>query len=289
MWREDRFIAFSQNFIADPNLVKRLIKQSCISISDIVIDIGAGKGAITKLLSKSCKEVVAIELDRKLYTCLAHDLYEKNITLIHNDILKVGLPRSNYKVFSNIPFNYTSRIMNKLYFRNNPPKCAYLIMQREAAKLYAGLSRETQKSLLLKPFFSIETFHKFRKNDFRPVPSVDINMVKIEKLENPLVDKKDRPEYFDFVVYGTTRYKRNLKKSLSKIFTHEQFKRLSKKLAFDLEAKPLDLKHTQWVALYYYYKDGVESKKKLIVNGAYTRQRILQNRLKKVYRTICDL
>ncbi|OGC68818.1 hypothetical protein A2415_02635 [candidate division WWE3 bacterium RIFOXYC1_FULL_39_7] len=283
MWREDRFIAFSQNFISDPRLVKRLLKQSDISFSDTVIDIGAGTGIITQELSKVCGKVFAIEIDTDLFKKLTART-ELNVTAIHQNILDWRVPVSDYKVFANIPFNYTSRIMRKLYFLEHPPTSAYLIMQREAANMYSGYPRETQKSLLLKPCFNIKILHKFQKTDFCPKPAVEIFMLNITKLKNPLLRRCELPEYFDFVVYGTTRYKKTLKKSLSKIFTHEQFKRLSNNLGFPLDAKPLDLTFRQWVELYKYFKTGVESKKRLLVHSAYTRQKIQQNRLKKVYR-----
>ncbi|OGC49515.1 hypothetical protein A2W32_00775 [candidate division WWE3 bacterium RBG_16_37_10] len=285
MWREGRFVSFSQNFINNPNLIKRLIKQSDISISDIVIEIGAGKGVITKQLCKTCKHVIAIEIDSNLYNQLLNNLKIGNITLINNNILRVNLPKTGYKVFSNIPFNYTSRIMNKLYFQGNPPQSAYLIMQREAGNIYIGYPRETQKSLLLKPFFRIEVFHRFNKTIFRPTPSIDANMLQIKVVKNPILEKGSMLEYFDFVVYGTTQYKNTLKKSLSKIFTHEQFKRLSKDLEFSVEAKPLDLTYIQWVKLYKYYKYAVIDKKKMIVNGSYHKQELLQKHLKKSFRT----
>lgn len=285
MLRVGGLIPYSQNFISDPNLVKRLIKQSNISISDLVIDIGAGKGVITKTLRECCKQVVAVEIDKILFNSLLNSANATNVTYVNNDFLKVTLPNDAYKVFSNIPFNHTSRIMNKLYFQGNSPQSAYIIMQKEACDLYMGNPRETQKSLLIKPFFRVEVFHKFNKTDFRPVPAVDIEMLHIEKLEKPLLNKETTVEYFDFVVYGTTQYKTTLKKSLSKIFTHEQFKRLASNLRFSIEAKPLDITYLQWVDLYKYFKIAVIDEKKVLIKGSYCKQQAIQKQLKKCYQT----
>lgn len=285
MLRVGGLIPYSQNFISDPQLVKGLLKRSDISISDIVLDIGAGKGVVTAQLAVFCKEVIAVEIDPTLFKSLVACVQKPNVTCINNDILKVNLPRVDYKVFSNIPFNYTSRIMEKLYFQSIPPVSAYIIMQEEAGNLYLGALRETQKSLLLKPFFEIAVYHNFKKTDFTPKPNVDAVMLYIKKLQQSCIEEAHKQDYFDFVVYGTTQYKTNLKKSLSKIFTHEQFKRLAQSIRFNPDAKPLDLSFKQWVTIFEYYQRGVTGTKKAFVNGSYIKQKNAQEKLKKFYRT----
>ncbi len=286
MLRVGGLIPYSQNFISDPSLIKRLLKQSDISVSDIVLDIGAGKGVLTQQLIPVSKKVIAIEIDPSLFKCL-YSKYSSvpNVQLVNNDFLKISLPHDSFKVFSNIPFNYTSRIMDKLYFQGSTPTSAYIIMQREASNIYLGLPRETQKSLLLKPLFDISIFHSFKKTDFVPTPQVDADMIHIKKLVSPYIEIDSIEKYFDFVVFGTTQYKTTLKKSLSKIFTHEQFKRLATSLEFSLETKPLDLSFKQWVGLFNYYQHGVLETKKILVKNSYLKQKATQQNLKKVYRT----
>jgi len=281
----DKFVSYSQNFITDPNLVKALIKKSNLAISDTVLEIGAGKGIITTELSKACKKVIAVEIDKNLYDFLSSNLKSSNITLINEDILKVNLPNEGFKVFSNIPFNYTSRIIDRLYFENNSPQSAYLIMQKEVGDIYLGLPRETQNALLLKPFFEIKVFYKFNKKDFKPAPFIDIIMLHIDKLEIPLIEETNKDNYFDFVVYGTTQCKTTLKENLSKIFTSEQFKRLAKNLDFSVTTRPLDITYIQWVELFKYYQEFVIEGKKALVKDSYNKQKLEQSKLKKVYKT----
>ncbi len=276
---------YSQNFITDPNLVKKLLSKSNISGNDTVVEIGAGKGIITKELIEYCKEVIAVEIDKNLYTPLQNRIKAKNLTLLNDDILNVTLPENGYNVFSNIPFNYTARIMDKLFFQGNPPQSAYLIMQKEAGDIYTGTPRETQKSLLLKPFFDISVFYKFDRTDFKPTPSVQIDMLSIKKLEQPYINRSEISEYFDFIVYGTIQHKLTLKRNLAKVFTHEQFKRLSQNLGFSYKAKPLDLAHNQWLRLYEYYKTAVIGEKKAAVRGSYNKQLIANTQFKKLTKT----
>src|SRR3989344_657166 len=144
MWRIGRHVPYSQNFIDNPKLISKLLKESGISSSDTVIEIGAGNGNITKPLSKICKKVLAVEIDYYLYRNLVLNIAGiTNVLCINTDIFDFEFPSYSYKVFSNIPFNYTSRIINKLFLSDRPPEAAYLIMQKEAAEKFAGIPRES--------------------------------------------------------------------------------------------------------------------------------------------------
>ncbi len=286
MQRVDRSLAYSQNFITNPKLIRKILSKSNITRDDLVLEIGAGFGSITKELAATCKEVIAIELDAFLFQKLTHNISEcKNITTINTDFLNFCLPQIPYKVFSNIPFNFTSRIMRKLFFYSNPPSLAYFVIQKEAIHKYMGFPRETQISLLIKPFVEMKIIHTFNKEDFNPCPKVIAVLVEIKTLQYPILSRDSYLNYRDFIVYGTTQGKTTLKKNFKKIFTHEQFKRLAQNLDFNLTAYPLDLAFQQWLELFNFYNLQVIDDKRRLVNGSYLRQHKLQNKLKKVYKT----
>lgn len=286
MLRIGRQYAYSQNLIRSPLLVKRLLDKARISYSDIVIEIGAGKGIITQELAKRCKKVVAYEIDPSLYKELSGNLnHHNNINLINNDFLKTSLPNYEYKVFSNIPFNFTSRIISRLLKSGNAPLTTYLILQEEAAQKYVGTPRETQMSLLLKPLFNISVIAKLKRSDFEPKPRVKCVLVEIEKLTTPLLTKPCYVEYCDFIVHATTQWKPTIQESLKKVFTKEQIKRLSGSIGFNLNAMPLDVSFEKWLSLFHYYNTSVDTSKKALVKGSYLHQESLQSKLKKVYRT----
>ena len=98
-------VQYSQNFIKDPNLVERLLSNSSIGKNDVVLEIGAGGGVITRKLRERAKEVIAFEID--------NDLPLKDV--VRGDFLDHPLPNYPYKVFSNIPFNITADIVKKTF------------------------------------------------------------------------------------------------------------------------------------------------------------------------------
>jgi len=280
---------YSQNFLRNKELVKKILNKSNIRGIDLVLEIGPGKGIITDEIAKRCKKIIAIEKDRKLYELLKRKFKEKQkIKLILGDFLNYNLPKKQYKIFSNIPFDLTADIVSKITSAKNSPEHAYLIVQKEAAKKFIGFpySKKTQMyTLLLKPWFDIKVVYSFKKTDFKPMPQVDTVLIHIKKRKKPLIKRDQKKLYQDFIVYGFSQWKPTLKKALQKIFTYKQLKRLSKDLKFDLSAKPTELNFDQWIGLFNYFLIGVDENKKLMVYGSRSVLKKQQKMLQKVHRS----
>ncbi|MCL0080276.1 23S ribosomal RNA methyltransferase Erm [Dehalococcoidia bacterium] len=280
-------IEYSQNFLRDPALVNELLDKSDIEEGDVVYEVGPGKGIITQELAKRCAKVIAVEKDEKLYSKLKERfLGNPGVEIRLGDFLKEKLPvQEKYKVFSNIPFFVTADIIRKLTVAKNPPKDCYLIMQKEAVQKYAGKPRETQSSLLLKPWFELRVLHYFKGTDFLPVPNVDVLLFQMKKRQEAYVEPECKQLYKDFIVYGFNQWKPTLKKSFEKIFTYTQFKRLASDLGFDLKAKPTDLNFDQWVGLFNFFRTNLGEDKKQLICWGQQRLSPQQTRLRKIHRT----
>ncbi len=285
-------IAYSQNFLRSGSLVAELIRKAGINQDDTVYEIGSGEGIITQELAKHCKQVISIEIDQELYSKLLHKFAGLgNIQVELGDFLTYRLPSSNYKIFSNIPFNITSQVVRKLTQAQFPPLDAYLIVQLEAAKKFGGKScnaKETQFSILLKPWFEIEIVHNFRKTDFYPVPNVDIVLLRLKKLDEPLIREQDRQLYEDFIVYSFGQWKPTLREGLKQMFTNNQYTKLANSLGLPNRAVPTQLDFKQWLGLFNYLLQGVDDTRKQVVAGSAIKQIREQAKLQKVNRTRND-
>lgn len=276
----------SQNYFKSSNLIDNLLDKTSICKNDTVIEIGPGKGVITWQLIKKCKEVIGIEYDFVQYKQLKEKLMNiKNVNIINKDFLKYKLPsKTPYKVFSNIPFNITAQIINKLIFESYPADDIYLVMQKEAAYKYAGspYNQERMRSLLIKPFFETTIIHRFKRIDFYPVPNVNVVLFNIKKRKDSLVSNRDK--YNDFIAYSFSNHGRNLKDRLAKIFTDKQFNRLSESAGFNKTCGLLELNYKQWIVLYKYYTQYITKQKKRCVEGAYEKLIRQQKKLSKIHR-----
>lgn len=192
-------VSVSQNFLTGSETIRRIVRIARLSRTDHVIEIGAGKGHITRELAARCGRVSAYEIDRKLAARL-HETAQSNVRVIASDFLTAELPKDgSYKVFSNIPFNRTSEIIRKLTESETPPDEAWLIMEKGASKRFLGQPYESRASLLLKPFFDAEIRYYFRREDFHPMPSVDTVLLRLVKKAMPDIPFPKMREYALFL------------------------------------------------------------------------------------------
>src|SRR6185369_2113976 len=206
---------------------------------------------ITAELARVAKRVIAIEKDRRLAEQLRRRFQERpNVEIVDSDFLGFPLPNCQYKIFSNIPYNVTAQIVRKLLGSPNAPTEAYLIMQREPAKKFAGRPRETLFSLMAKPYFEFEIVAVLKRNDFIPVPQVDSVLLMIRRRRYSLLSNKEFFRFSEFVKFGFTRWKPHLRSAFKSIFSYKSWKRLSHGLCFQINATPSDLSFEQWIGLF---------------------------------------
>jgi 23S rRNA (adenine-N6)-dimethyltransferase len=191
----------SQNFLTCQKTIRRLIDRTTIEKTDHVLEIGAGKGHITRALLDACREVTAYEIDPRLGESLRKNLGEReNLRLVFGDFLAAPLPaRGDYKVFSNIPFSITTAIVRKLASAPNPPKETWLVVEKGAAKRFLGMPRETAMSLSLKPFFRLEIAYHFAREDFHPMPRADCVLLHLARRDAPEIGRGERAAFSAFI------------------------------------------------------------------------------------------
>lgn len=281
-------ISDSQNFLYDVGLVKKLVQNANIMQDDVVLEVGPGKGIITKELLHNCKELIAVEFDKSLFEQLTKKFEQsQNQKLVYGDFLKYKLPEAEYKVFSNIPFNITADIISKLLIdTNNIPVDMYLIMQYEATLKYAGSPyySESLKSLMLKPMVDIEIIHEFKATDFKPAPNVSIVLTHFHRKEFCDIKKAPMIDYWDFISFVYSAPGKTFKEKTKKIFSYEQQKRLKKALEIDDEISITCWTYSQWLKMFDVYNKMVSKEKKELVKDSYKRLLLEQAKLDKVHR-----
>ncbi|MDD5467697.1 MAG: rRNA adenine dimethyltransferase family protein [Anaerolineales bacterium] len=281
-----RELKHSQNFIRQPRIVVELLELTNIGSSDLVVEIGPGKGMITQELLKRAGRVIAVERDPQLAKELSLLNTQGNLTLVVGDFMEWELPSGEYKVFSNPPFNYTADIVSKLTSSKRMPVDMYLFMQEAAAHRFAGVPYEknSQISILLSIDFQVEILRKISSNYFEPRPNVTIVFVHFAKRAAPLLAKGDRQYFRDFVVYGYNQWAPTVIDAFKNIFSKKQWSIIIRTL--DLTGKkPTELTFEQWIELFGVFKRFVNKAKKSQVYGSEARLKKTQEKLTKIYRT----
>ncbi len=233
-----RVATHGQHFLRDPHLIAELVGHSNVRKNDTVLDIGAGSGAITAVLSKRVKQVIAYEADAGAFAILERNMGQvPNVTLCQGDFLSGALPSQAYKVFANIPFHLSSPIVHRLIEAELPPKAIYLIVQKQfARKLLAdNQSFTSQLGAAIAPWWSARIRRPLKKTDFWPHPAVDTVLLEIKQRAEPLLPPAERPDYVDFI---------------TNCYTNQTYFMHLKKGTLNPEKRPSQLSAEQWVTLY---------------------------------------
>jgi 23S rRNA (adenine-N6)-dimethyltransferase len=284
-------LQYSQNFIHNQNLVKKLIDNSTIAFKDTVIDIGAGEGSITQELVKkvgNSGKVIAIELDSEAYEHLVNlSKNHPNVLPLNQDINDYQFPDEPFKVFSNIPFSITSDILNRLLNPTIKMLDTYLVIQKEAAHMYAGdqleMSDNTLKSLLAYPFYTFKIVHRFSKTDFVPVPRVNSVFLHIAKRKDFLISIPELEEYRDFISYIVQD--RVGEGGWKKLFTMNQINIITQKYGLELGRGIKIQPQESMVKIFLEYLKLVDQNKRKLVQGRYQELLEQQTKLEKLRRT----
>ena len=277
-----------QNFLRSRELVRKLLDRTSITGDDLVLDIGAGQGELTEALTTRCRRVVAYEIDARLFRVLQRRLgAADNATLVRADFLKCELPHEPYKVFANLPFNITADVVAKLTSGTDPPRDAHLIVQREAAERFVieAESPSTLVGLLLAPRWSTSILARLPSTAFRPRPSVQAALLRLNLRPRPLLDQYGESLYRDLVTHAVVCGTGSLRGALRPVLTARQLRRLSRTLGFRLDSSPRELRIDHWLGLCRFVREHVEPSKRRAIAGSYARLRRQQSRLRKWHRT----
>ncbi len=279
-------LTYSQNFIRDPRLIDSLLDRSTIRGRDLVYEIGPGTGVITERLALRCRQVVAIEKDRRL----ADELRDRchaypNVCIYAADFLRFPLPTTPFKVFANIPYACTTAIVTRLTAGPAVPTDSYLIVQREAADRFLGSPRATLFAALLNPWFALEVCHRFHPGDFRPAPKVESVLLRLHRREQALVSAADTRFFRDFVTFAFTAPCPTMRCMLRACAGRQFADRLIRLARLDPNATPSMIPGTFWVLLFEHLKDAGGAGVRHAVAGAEQRLRGRQAALRKVHRT----
>jgi len=203
-----------QHFTVNSDILQRLVSHASITKDDVVLEVGAGLGFLTRLLSSKCKKVIAIEVDPKIVGILSKQLHSlQNVDLIEGDILKVSLPPFN-KVVSAPPYSISSPLLFRLLERKFD--WAVLILQKEfAERLAASVGSKDYGRLTVTIYYraDVELLDYVPRTMFYPPPDVDSMMVRL-KPRDPPFQVDDEETFFELVRTLFTQRNRKVRNGL---------------------------------------------------------------------------
>jgi 23S rRNA (adenine-N6)-dimethyltransferase len=230
-----------RHFLRSSKLAGELVRAAQIQRDDLVLDLGAGAGALTAPLARRAGRVVAVEIDRDLAAALARRL--PAVDVVAADACRIALPREPFKVVANLPFGGATAILKRLLDPTVPLESADVIVEWNVASKRAAIWPSTQLSSYWGAWFELSVVRRLARSVFAPPPSVDAGVLRIARRAEPLVPVGERRRYAAFLGRG---YRRGVRA----VVPRRQLKRRAEELGFTYGAEPRDLDARQWAALY---------------------------------------
>jgi 16S rRNA (adenine1518-N6/adenine1519-N6)-dimethyltransferase len=200
-----RFYDFSpkrhlgQNFTVSSQILQLLTKSASLTKDDVVLEIGAGFGFLTRLLSRECKKVIAVEIDHQLVDYLKKQFTSiDNVVLIEGDILNVSLPSFN-KIVSAPPYSISSPLLFQLLEKKFD--FGIFILQKEFAERLAaevGTKDYGRLTVMINYRATVDLLNIVSRKMFYPPPDVD-SMLLCLKPRDPPFHVENESIFFDIV------------------------------------------------------------------------------------------
>ncbi len=214
---------WGQNFLIDKNIANKIIETAQLSAKDYVLEIGPGRGILTEEIAKRAKNVIAVELDKKLCGFLKEQLQNyQNVKIIQGDFLKINLSslnlNPNTKVIGNLPYYITTPIIMKLLDSRENISNIVIMVQKEVAQRITSTTGSKNYGILsiaVQYFANVYLIRNVSKKVFFPEPKVSSSILKIDVLNKPRVRVKDEDIFFKVVRGAFSQRRKMLINSLS--------------------------------------------------------------------------
>ncbi|MGO3731801.1 MAG: 16S rRNA (adenine(1518)-N(6)/adenine(1519)-N(6))-dimethyltransferase RsmA [Vagococcus sp.] len=201
--------SLGQNFLTEPNILRKIASTAELTKEDNVIEIGPGIGALTEHLARDAGQVLAFEIDQRLIEVLDDTMSPyANVTIVNQDILKADVSTiardvfksdKPVKVVANLPYYITTPIMMHLLMSDVSIDSMVVMMQKEVAdRITAVPNTKAYGSLSIAVQYYMEASLSFivPKTAFVPQPNVDSAIIKLTKRQEPFMDILDEDFFF---------------------------------------------------------------------------------------------
>lgn len=253
--------SLGQNFLVDVALQRRIVSALSCSLADTVLEIGPGRGALTRHLVGRVKHLVLVELDDQLAERLREEWGARpDVEVLHQDFLRLDWAAavadpSELFIVGNIPYNITAPIIFKVLERPRPREIVLMVQREVADRLTASPGTREYGALTVgvRSVASVEKVLRVPRTAFQPVPGVDSAVVRITPASPPSLSTSEEHSLRSLTRAAFAWRRKQLQKILR---DHEalrmspgQLEDLSRETGWDLTRRPETLSPADFVRL----------------------------------------
>lgn len=211
--------SLGQNFLRDDNVIHKIVDSALIDKDTLVIEVGPGQGAISRLIVPKAKFSILYEIDNRL-DCFLNKVLSgnSNYKIIMNDFLKEDVASELIKyqydklyMVANLPYYITTPIITKLIDDDILPDKIVIMIQKEVALRFSATVNSRDYGALtvfLNYYYDISKLFDVSRNCFVPKPNVDSAVVCMTLKKDRLLVKDI--DFFKKLIRDSFRYKRKI-------------------------------------------------------------------------------
>ena len=198
--RDARRRSYGQNFLVDRTLIDRWFGELGLGADDLVVDLGAGSGALTRAIAATGATVWAVEPDPvwadRLRTEFVVGSRDGRVRVIETDLRRLRFPRDPYRVVANPPFGVTTELLGLLLDRpERGPTRADLVLQLDVARKHAASPPTALRTAGWIPWWDFSLGVTIPRTSFRPRPNVDAAVLTVRRRVPALLPERLAPTF----------------------------------------------------------------------------------------------
>lgn len=251
--------SLGQNFLKSRKAIHQMIDAAGTKSNDLIIEIGPGKGALTKPILETGARVIAFELDERmidyLNTELSNYVQSGQLLIIHRDVLDIDMDeffgkKGNYKVIANIPYYITNAIIRKFLETQYQPTDMSLLMQREVAeRIVVRDGKESILSLSVSVFGEARYIGKVDRKYFSPSPKVHSAIVHIGDISHERLALNNQDLFFEIIKTAFSQKRKKCIKNLEKIADKKIWQDIFSELEIDDNTRAEQINIDTWLQI----------------------------------------
>lgn len=222
---------FGQNFVVEPETVRRIASLARVAAGDHVVEIGAGLGALTLALCETGASITAVEIDSGLVDVLRENLIDRrNVRVVHDDAMRLDWnallhDADAWTVVANLPYNVATPLVADLLDKVPKVRRLLVMVQKEVAQRFVahpGDDAFGAVSVKVDYWATARIFGEVSAAVFLPRPRVASSLVEITRRERPAVEAPFT-QMFALVRQGFATRRKMLRRALDGTATNDDF------------------------------------------------------------------
>ncbi|MYW64160.1 ErmE/ErmH/ErmO/ErmR family 23S rRNA (adenine(2058)-N(6))-methyltransferase [Streptomyces sp. SID8379] len=251
--------SLSQNFLTDRAVAHRFARLAVPRLdpddpahTSLLLEVGAGKGALTEPLARRVASLVAYEIDGRLVPGLRRRCAARHpqVEVRHGDFLAARPPRTPFAVAGNVPFSRTSAVVEWCLRAPELTDATFLTQLEYARKRTGDYGSWTRLTVLTWPHFGWRLLGRVPRAAFRPVPRVDAGILRIERRPEPLLAPAAYATYRTLVELGYSGIGGSLRASLSRAHPRRRVDAAARTAGIAPAALVGEVSPGQWLTLH---------------------------------------